>query len=298
MSLSNQKHTSSCKEPILPVYDVKASNNDEKNFSVCVSPLNNNYSRAYELIEWIELNRILGVQYFTFYNYSVANNIGHVLSYYTKRGIVEVLPWNMPLSVKDPEEIHYYGQLAALNDCLYRDRHKTKYIAFIDIDEFIIPKRDDDYTWSEMLKHLPSVSSYGFRNVFFRRNLDSLQPGSDYNKAARKYRLITLAKVQRDKFIFPMFWRSKLIVNPKKVETIGIHNIWEFKPGEEFSDTLTIAEDIGLLHHYRFWNSTETSSESVVDRGALKYKEELIKNVQQVWSDLQNVEMGPPPDWV
>ena len=259
---------------------------------MCVSPVHDNYSHAYGLVEWIELNKILGVQYFTFYNYSMASNIEQVLSFYSKRGLVEVLPWNMPISIKNPREIHYFGQLAALNDCLYRNRHKTKYIAVLDIDEFIIPKQNDVYSWSEMLKRLPIVSSYGFRNVFFRRNSDSFQSGEDYSKAARKYKLITLTKLRRDKFVFPLYQRSKLIVNPKKVETIGIHNIWGYKAGEVNSDTLPIAEDIGLLHHYRFWYSTDTSSESVVDKGVLKYKDELIKSVKQVWNNLKGVRNG------
>ena len=298
VSLSNHYDTSSCHQPILPVYDIKPTSKNERNFSVCVSPVNNNYSRAYELVEWIQLNKILGVQYFTFYNYSMASNIEQVLSFYSKRGLVEVLHWNMPLSIQNPEEIHYFGQLAALNDCLYRNRHKTKYLAFLDIDEFIIPKQNDVYSWSEMLKRLPTVSSYGFRNVFFRSNSDSFQSGEDYSKAARKYKLITLTKLRRDKFVFPMYERSKLIVNPKKVETIEIHNIWGYKAGEKNNVTWPIAEDIGLLHHYRFWNRTETSSESVVDKGVLKYKDELIKSVKQVWNNLNGVKMGPSPDWV
>ena len=265
---------------------------------MCVSPVHNNYSHAYELVEWIELNKIHGVQYFTFYKYSMASNIEQVLSFYSKRGLVEVLPWNMPLSIQNPEEIHYFGQLAALNDCLSRNRRKTKYLAVLDTDEFIIPKQNDVCSWSEMLERLPAVSSYRFRNVFFRRNSDSFQSGEDYSKAARKYKLITLTKLRRDKFVFPMYRRSKLIVNPKKVETIGIHNIWGYKAGKENSDTLSIAEDIGLLHHYRFWNSTDTSSESVVDKGVLKYKDELIKSVKQVWKNLKGSEMGPSPDWV
>ena len=249
-----------------------------------------NYSRAYQLIEWIELNKILGVQYFTFYNYSTASNTEQVLSFYSKRGLVEVLPWNMPLSIKNPEEIHYFGQLAALNDCLHRNRHKTKYLAFLDIDEFIIPKQNDVYTWSKMLKRLPTVSSYGFRNVFFRRNWNSLKSEQGYSKAARKYRLITLTKFRRDKFVFPMYSRSKLIVEPKKIETVGIHNVWGYKEGVEMSDTLPVDEGIGLLHHYRFWNNTDTSSESVIDKGVLKYKDGLITHVKQVWSNLTDIE--------
>jgi hypothetical protein len=80
-----------------------------------------NYSKAYELVEMIELNRILGAEHFVFYNYSTNSNVNHVLEYYKKMDIVEVLEWNLPMKVdtwpkkNEPVEIHYFAQLAALN---------------------------------------------------------------------------------------------------------------------------------------------------------------------------------------
>lgn len=41
------------------------------NLSVCVKPFHYDFNRAGQLIEFIEVNRILGVTHFTFYNHTV-----------------------------------------------------------------------------------------------------------------------------------------------------------------------------------------------------------------------------------
>ena len=288
VSLGKDDNSSVCKESILKVSKTRKGD-AKRNFSICVAPLNSNYSRAYELIEWVELNRLLGSQFFTFYNYSFANNIQHVLSYYSERGLAEVLPWNLPTSVQDPEKIHYYGQLAALNDCLYRNRYKTKYLAFIDLDEFIIPRQESDQTWSDMFNRFPDASAYMFRNTFFGINWQQNSDNYSFKDIARLYGLTTLTKFQRSSAIYPDNWRSKVIVQPLKVETVGIHNVWEYA---EDGGTHIVREEDGLLHHYRFWNSTELGNGRIKDETILKFKDDLIQRVKVAWTDLNNVNMG------
>ena len=71
------------------------------------------------------------------------------------QGLVEVIPWSMPsvLNVStgwqpedSPGQMHYYGQIPALNDCVYRNMYQTQYIALHDIDELILPQQVDRYS--------------------------------------------------------------------------------------------------------------------------------------------------------
>ena len=71
----------------------------QRNYTVCVTPINFRYSRAYEIIEMIELNRILGAEHFTFYLNSVGSNVLHVLQWYQAQGIVDLLSWILPMRV-------------------------------------------------------------------------------------------------------------------------------------------------------------------------------------------------------
>ncbi|MEQ2188100.1 hypothetical protein GOODEAATRI_011528 [Goodea atripinnis] len=64
-------------------------------------------------------------------------------------GLVEVIPRSMSrfLNVSRgwlPEhgsgDLHYFGQIPALNDCLYRSMYQSKYVALPDVDELILPQ--------------------------------------------------------------------------------------------------------------------------------------------------------------
>lgn len=61
-------------------------------------------------------------------------------SHYTKPTI-EILPWN--LRMRSQKEIRTEGLFAALNDCLYRTMYRYKYLALVDLDEFIVPRHND-----------------------------------------------------------------------------------------------------------------------------------------------------------
>ena len=71
----------------------------QRNFTVCVTALNYRYSRAYELVEMVELNRILGAGLITFYVHSVGDNVAQVLRWYQKKGLVQLVSWDLPVNV-------------------------------------------------------------------------------------------------------------------------------------------------------------------------------------------------------
>lgn len=91
-------------------------------------------------MEFVELYYILGARHFTFYNYSVSPKMQCVLDRYKDDELISVLPWNLDM-ISDVE-IKTEGINAALNDCLYRYMYTSKYIAIVDIDEMIIPRRN------------------------------------------------------------------------------------------------------------------------------------------------------------
>ena len=136
-----------------------------------MSPLHHSGLSSIEMIEWLELNMIMGVNFFTFYNFSASEHLFNVLEYYRSSGKIEMLAWTLPTIEKQEGtwtiDIHYYGQLAALNDCLYRNKARSKFVALFDLDEFIVPQNPDVLTWMEMLEQLPKASAYLFRNSFY-----------------------------------------------------------------------------------------------------------------------------------
>jgi hypothetical protein len=90
--------------------------------SVCAMYLNES---AY-LREWIEFHRLVGVERFFLYDHESTDASRDVLAPYLADGTVVVHDWPV-----------YPGQLEAFNDCLERHRDDSRWIAFLDIDEFL-----------------------------------------------------------------------------------------------------------------------------------------------------------------
>lgn len=81
--------------------------------------------------EWIEWHRGKGVDKFYIYDNDSTDDTRQILEPYINDGIVEYHPF--PGQKK---------QLQAYDDCLARHRLDTRWIAFIDLDEFIVPLKD------------------------------------------------------------------------------------------------------------------------------------------------------------
>lgn len=81
--------------------------------------------------EWIEWHSKMGVDKFYIYDNGSTDNTHEELEPYIESGIVELIPF--------PGRKR---QLAAYDDCLARHRYEMRWLAFIDIDEFIVPLKD------------------------------------------------------------------------------------------------------------------------------------------------------------
>jgi len=81
--------------------------------------------------EWIEWHKKLGVEKFYIYDNESVDHTKQVLESYIDSGLVEY--------------IYFPGkrqQLLAYDDCLEKHRTDSHWIAFIDLDEFIVPLKD------------------------------------------------------------------------------------------------------------------------------------------------------------
>lgn len=251
-------------------------------FAVCVKPFHYHFNRATQLIEFIELNRILGVVHFTFYNHTIGREVDCVLQEYVRDGLVTLMPWQ--LDMMSQKEIRTEGLFAAINDCLYRNMHRYRYLLMIDIDEFIIPHRNS--TLVEMLQEFhkkvdPSkAGSFSFMNSFFY-----LQWPNDPNSSRLLVPLVTLQKTKRRAKFHPHKQRSKCIVVAKNVVEMGNHFVWEFLPGR---GVVNVPPEIAFLHHYRvceFGGNDCVKTQSVTDRTVYRYKTELVKRVEERMSN-------------
>lgn len=96
--------------------------------------------------EWLEWHREKGVEKFYVYDNGSTDNTREILAPFIEKGIVDYI-W-FP---------GHRMQLAAYDDCLKRNRYKTRWLGFIDMDEFIVPIKDK--TIPEFLKPLEGAAS-------------------------------------------------------------------------------------------------------------------------------------------
>ena len=96
--------------------------------------------------EWIEWHKKMGVEKFYLYDNESTDNTKEVLAPYIESGLVEYKFFP-----------GHRMQLAAYDDCLERHRLDTRWIAIIDLDEFIVPKKDK--TIPEFLKRFENFSA-------------------------------------------------------------------------------------------------------------------------------------------
>ncbi|GFR65285.1 UDP-galactose:beta-D-galactoside beta-1,4-galactosyltransferase [Elysia marginata] len=283
----------------------------EVEFTVCIPSMFNNFDNAAQLVETLEMSRLLGAGRVVLYNTSIAPNVEAVLSMYIRQYQlgrdsleVKVHPWQLPTfmengvkkTFKEKEIIHYYGQLAAVDHCLNRYRQVSRYIVFSDLDEVIIPVHHA--TWSQLIAERQEKTTNGFLayllNIFRGKfagfmfqstlfNRDRPSPASGFETDALHYDSNILGYTSRDDYFFPPRRRSKLIVDPKKVDVMGTHRIWQ---GSGLTDNVPVHD--GFVAHYRmplYYCQSQVQDSSVAERFGVK----LAERLKHVWSRLPGV---------
>lgn len=148
------------------------------------------------LKEWIEYHKFIGVDKFYLYNNNSTDNYYEILKPYIELKIVELK--NYPGKQK---------QMDAYNDCLMRHKYDSKYIAFIDIDEFIFDydKKGIEKIKNAFLKY-PDASAIQINWMVFGSN----------NQEKYQNDLVVKRFIKRSNIDFDMNKHTKSIVNPRK----------------------------------------------------------------------------------
>lgn len=104
---------------------------ERKKYYVSICAIFKNEARYMK--EWIEFHRIIGIDHFYLYNNFSDDDYMSVLRPYIQQGTVTLTEW--PIK---------QGQMAAYKDCAEKYGQETNWIAYIDLDEFIVPNAKDN----------------------------------------------------------------------------------------------------------------------------------------------------------
>lgn len=251
---------------------------EKRNFTVCLSPLFFNRSIEFELVQWFEINRILGVDLFMVYVFSNHPRTDEILHHYVNEGWVQVIPWKLP----EHTDLHYYGQNAAVNDCMMRNFKISRYMVNIDIDELIVPRKGMT-TLNELMLKLPkNFCEYSFRSTFMAEETKAVYDGK---QKARELNLYFLLRIARRAYIFDKAVRSKYIVNTTCIDTVGIHYCWKYKNGTIDTERFYVPPRDALMFHFRSEPVMKEGKE-IEEKAVYKYYKQLIQNAKARWDKI------------
>ncbi|KAK2826480.1 hypothetical protein Q5P01_020694 [Channa striata] len=141
----------------LPIRNKKTNRKEENkpqfDFTVCVSSLFGDYNNVLQFAQTLEVYRLLGVNRVVIYNTSCGPDLERLLQSYSQEGFVELVPWPIDrylnpspgwLFSQHGGDVHYFGQLTTLNECIYRSMDRSRYVLLNDIDEIIMPHQHRD----------------------------------------------------------------------------------------------------------------------------------------------------------
>ncbi|XP_075041911.1 glycosyltransferase family 92 protein ZK381.2-like isoform X2 [Mixophyes fleayi] len=259
------------------------------NFTVCISTLYGNYNNTLQFIQTIEMYKLLGAQKVIIYLQNCSHQVKQVLEYYSKEGTIEVIPWPIQKYMrasekwyyeKNDKEIGYYGQIASLNDCLYRNMYRSKFVLLNDIDEIILPFQHQ--TWDSMMESLkqqnPEVGIFLFESYAFPQTVITHGNFSGVSSWKEVPGFDLLQHANREPARPHVFNGRKMIVDPRTVIQTSVHSVLKSVAG-----SVNVPVETALVHHCRPPQQPHLNETSLIDdRTIWKYNASLIRNVNQV----------------
>lgn len=169
------------------------------------------------LKEWLEYHRLLGVEHFYLTNHASSDNFREVLQPYIQEGFVEL---KEELAKGDDFESFHAIQCNNYSDCLKNARGESKWVAFIDTDEFIVPIQEQS-----LVDFLVPYERYGALGVNW------LMFGTSYEKEIPKGRLMIEMLTLCTDTCYPNNCYVKSIVRPERASHFENPHQPVFAPG-------------------------------------------------------------------
>ncbi|XP_040181118.1 beta-1,4-galactosyltransferase galt-1-like [Rana temporaria] len=252
------------------------------NFTVCLSTLYGNYNNVLQVIQSIEMYKILGASRVTIYNTNCSRDVEKVLRHYVDEGTLEVVPWPIDRHLRTSKkwhyseglaaEIGYFGQTATLNDCLYRNMYKSRFVLLNDIDEILLPVKDWD--WPSLMEDLqnkhPDTSVFRFQSHVFPTSVNNSGFGT-WSHVPGVNVLTHLLRRPNNNFTAP-----KMILNPRDVFQTSIHNTLKHT-----RNSTVLGQDTTMLFHCKQMRNVDVNDLLPDDR-IMRYNLSLVPNVDKV----------------
>ena len=278
----------------------------KKKFGVVVKDMIISNDESKTIIEWIEIILLLGADKIFCYVLEVHENVFNTLKYYETQGKVKIelisRPKGLPYKNESPTQKRH-NEMITYNDCLYKNMYEYEYLIPLDTDEIIVPKREEDMTWTDLISRIDKIAkqnrnesyaTYTAKTAFFL--LDNNHHGEVQSEVPENMHF--LQNVYRSTNSSRSRAGSKSFQKSELVLTIHNHRAMHCI-GREVGDAnlLFFLEEDARLHHYRngcvkfVYSENECIdfiNNTVKDTTLWKYKDELLSNINITLNALQS----------
>ncbi|NXU53092.1 GALT1 galactosyltransferase, partial [Turnix velox] len=273
----------------LPLFEIRNRKAEtfSVDFTVCISAMFGNYNNVLQFIQSVEMYKILGVQKVMIYKNNCSHLMEKVLKFYIEEGTVEIIPWPIDSHLKvssqwhfsmDAKDIGYYGQITALNDCVYRNMQRSRFVVLTDADEIILPLKHPDWKtmMSSLQKQHPGAAVFRFENHIFPKTVSTQVFNiSSWNSVPG---VNILHHVHREPLKKNVINPRKMIVDPRKVIQTSVHSVLH-----AYGKSVNVPMGVALIYHCRVPLRKDLHQESFIrDTTLWRYSSSLIMNVNKV----------------
>ena len=233
------------------------------------------------MLEFVTMAKVLGVDIVTIYNKNVTRDIIEKILHIFP-GFVDIVQWKNLDGI-----LHSRGQRVLLNDCLYRNMRRVRYLGFFDLDEMILPASTNN--WRDMLNTLEKkgkYATYTFSNNFMEE-VPPTKVSVNLSNHLCPYMQLPKYFVRMKRLPWPTSKQNtkmKMIVKPEFVSALCIHNVCQ-PTVRGYSRTVRVPSSVGWMAHYRVpVPSMYVYGKGVEDRTALKYRDQVMGELAQLCS--------------
>lgn len=224
------------------------------------------------LDEWLTFHHGVGVEHFYLYNDASSDAYLEALEPWLQRGLVTLTDW------------HGRRQVPAYNDCIVRNRMQARWIAFIDLDEFLFSPTGEDLR--QVLAGYRDVPSLFVYWVLFGASGHERRPDGSVLESYTRC-LDHDAAIADDfdhadvpgkpEYVSGWAQDGKSIVNPRLVRAYNIHkpkSLWVGTPLDENRQPPRVRGEAKSLSYARlrinhYWSKSVQDLTEKVARGSV-----------------------------
>ncbi|XP_057687905.1 uncharacterized protein LOC130913358 [Corythoichthys intestinalis] len=277
----------------LPVRNQKEAGLEEGrlpfNLTVCISVLFGKLNNVLQAAQTLEMYRLLGVDKVVIYNTSSGPELERLLRTYSQEGFLEIIPWPIDrhltpssgwLFSESGGDLHYFGQLTTLNECIYRSMERSRYVLLNDLDEIIMPYRHDDLPslMSELRQQHPYTSEFRIENHIFPKT--RADPSGKFRLPQWEGvpGINILQHFYREEPSTAVYHPYKMIIRPRLIEYTSVHEVLQ-KSGLSYK----VPREVCRIIHVRTpLQGSLTLEQLHVDKRLWDFHQKLIPNVDRV----------------